>query len=68
VLTVLYLIRAFNRVFLGDPKTEPVKEGSPVMVTCVLVLAALGLLAGLYVNPSIQLVQSAVEQIPGVAK
>ena len=69
VLTILYLIRAFNRVFLGDPKTEPVKEGSPVMVTCVWALAVLGLLAGLYVNPSMWMVQTAaVQMMPGVTK
>jgi proton-translocating NADH-quinone oxidoreductase chain M len=69
VLTILYLIRVFNRVFLGDPKTEPAKEGSPVMITCVCTLAVLGLIAGLYVNPSMQLAQDAMKQmLPGVVK
>jgi formate hydrogenlyase subunit 3/multisubunit Na+/H+ antiporter MnhD subunit len=67
VLTILYLIRVFNKVFLGDPGVEPVKEGSPIMVTCVWTLAVLGLIAGLYINPSIQMTQMAMEQM-GVAK
>jgi proton-translocating NADH-quinone oxidoreductase chain M len=68
VMTLLYLIRVFNRVFLGDSKTEPVKEGSPVMITCVWTLAVLGLVAGLYVNPSVQLAQNAMKQMLGVTK
>jgi len=68
VVTILYLIRVFNRVFLGEPGVEPVKEGSPVMVTCVWALAVLGLIAGLFVNPTIQMTQTAMEQMLGVAK
>jgi NADH:ubiquinone oxidoreductase subunit 5 (subunit L)/multisubunit Na+/H+ antiporter MnhA subunit len=68
VLTILYLIRVFNRVFLGEAHTEPVKEGSPVMVTCVWTLAVLGLIAGLYVNPSMQVARAAFEQMTGVVK
>jgi hypothetical protein len=55
----------FNKVFLGDPGVEPVKEGSSVMVGCVWALAVLGLIAGLYVNPSIQMTQGAMEQMRG---
>jgi NADH:ubiquinone oxidoreductase subunit 5 (subunit L)/multisubunit Na+/H+ antiporter MnhA subunit len=68
VLTILYLIRVFNRVFLGEAHTEPVKEGSPVMVTCVWALAVLGLIAGLYVTPSMQVARAAFEQMTGVVK
>ena len=63
VMTILYLIRAFNRVFLGEARMEPVKEGSPVMVTCVCTLAVLGLIAGLYVNTSVTMAQKAFEQM-----
>ncbi len=67
VLTILYLLRVFYRVFLGEPVVEPVKEGSPVMVTCVVTLAILGLIAGLYVNPYVQMTQLSLEQM-GVVK
>ncbi|MEW6039889.1 MAG: NADH-quinone oxidoreductase subunit L [Elusimicrobiota bacterium] len=49
VLTMFYLIRFFNEVFLGEPKTSVlVHEGSFVMVLVVLVLAILSVAAGLF--------------------
>jgi len=66
VMTILYLLRVFRAVFLGEPRTEPVKEGSPVMVTCVAVLAALSLAAGLWLYPSLDFARSAAMQM-GIA-
>jgi len=45
-LTVLYLFRVFNMVFLGTAKHALVKEGEPVMVGSVVSLALLSLLGG----------------------
>ena len=43
-LTIIYLFRLFTAVFLGEPgrRSWP-REGSPLMVACVVVLAALSL-------------------------
>jgi proton-translocating NADH-quinone oxidoreductase chain N len=65
VLTLLYLLRVFSAVFLGQGRLEPVKEGSPVMVTCVAALAILSLAAGLWISPSAQFAQSAARQMMG---
>jgi NADH:ubiquinone oxidoreductase subunit 5 (subunit L)/multisubunit Na+/H+ antiporter MnhA subunit len=67
MLTLVYLFRVFHMVFLGEAQTA-VKEGSPVMVACVVALAALSLIAGLWINPSSQFALSAVAQLPGFGK
>ena len=54
VLTLLYLVRVFSAVFLGAPgaavRGHAVYEGSPGMVACVALLAALALSSGLLVR------------------
>jgi proton-translocating NADH-quinone oxidoreductase chain N len=67
VLTIVYLLRVFGMVFLGEAQV-PAKEASPVMVGCVAALAALGLAAGLFINPPSRFLLSAVEQISGLVK
>jgi proton-translocating NADH-quinone oxidoreductase chain N len=49
-LTIIYLFRAFNMVFLGEAKGQTPKEGSPVMVACVLTLAILSLAGGIFIQ------------------
>jgi proton-translocating NADH-quinone oxidoreductase chain N len=66
ILTILYLFRVFNMVFMGESKTAPAKEGSQVMVVSVAILAALSLLAGLYIMLPSNYVQVAVKQMLGV--
>jgi len=46
VLTVMYLVRVFVRVFLGKPVGPAAKEGTPEMVGSVLTLAVLALALG----------------------
>ena len=48
-LTILYLFRVFNLVFLGEPKGPQAKEGSAVMVFSVSLLALLSLLSGILI-------------------
>jgi proton-translocating NADH-quinone oxidoreductase chain N len=49
VLTMLYLLRLFDAVFLGEPKSSIIKhEGTFSMVFVVLVLAVLSILAGIF--------------------
>jgi proton-translocating NADH-quinone oxidoreductase chain N len=68
VLTVIYLFRVFTLVFMGEPKAGLAKEGSPVMVFCVALLALLGLVAGPYVHYPGSFVASAVQQMANLVK
>jgi formate hydrogenlyase subunit 3/multisubunit Na+/H+ antiporter MnhD subunit len=47
VLTLLYMLKSFHVVFLGEPRGESHREGVPVMVAVVAVLAVLALASGL---------------------
>jgi proton-translocating NADH-quinone oxidoreductase chain N len=67
-LTIIYLFRAFNLVFLGEMKTGPVREGSPVMVISVALLAVLSLAGGLLIYYPADFVISTVQQLPGVIR
>jgi len=65
-LTIIYLFRLFNMVFLGDIRTLPQKEGSRIMVASVAILAALSLLAGIYINWPSGFARLAVKQMMGI--
>jgi proton-translocating NADH-quinone oxidoreductase chain N len=67
-MTIIYLFRVFNLVFLGEAKTQPAREGSPVMVISVAALAVLSLAAGFFVAWPTQFVVSAIQQLPGVIR
>jgi proton-translocating NADH-quinone oxidoreductase chain N len=62
-MTILYLLRVFSLVFLGEAQTEPVREGSPLMVGCVAALAVMSLLGGLLIQAPSSFSQSAAEQM-----
>ena len=47
VLTLLYMLKSFHLVFLGQPRGESHHEGSPIMVGVVAVLAVLTIVVGL---------------------
>lgn len=49
-LTMAYLLRVFNAVFLGEQRTPAVAEGSRLMVACVASLAVLSLAGGILIN------------------
>jgi len=66
ILTILYLFRLFNMVFLGEPKFAQIREGSRVMVFSVALLAAISLAVGVYIYYPSLFVQSAVKQMLGV--
>jgi NADH:ubiquinone oxidoreductase subunit 5 (subunit L)/multisubunit Na+/H+ antiporter MnhA subunit len=50
VLTIIYLLRVFVMVFLGDNKYPDVREGSFTMIFSVIVLAVLSILGGIMIN------------------
>jgi proton-translocating NADH-quinone oxidoreductase chain N len=71
-MTILYLLRAFTMVFLGEPKSavlhgavheHPAHEGSRVMVVSVAALAVLALASGLFVKYPAEMAQSTANEI-----
>jgi len=67
-LTVVYLLRLFNHIFLGEAVTKPVAEKSRTMVATVALLAALSLASGLLVDRAADVAAPAVRQILGAVK
>lgn len=50
VMTVLYLTRLFIKVFLGQQTFPKAKEGTPLMVVSVMILAVLSVILGLFIS------------------
>lgn len=65
-MTILYLFRLFNMIFMGDPQTTPAKEGSRIMVASVALLAIFSILAGLYIRYPAEFAQFAAKGIMGI--
>ena len=63
VLTVIYLVRVFIKVFFGELTHPDLKEGSWEMVVSVSLLALLSLLAGIFINIPSQLTTIIVESL-----
>jgi len=69
VMTIIYLFRVFSMVFLGEssPSLAPnIREGSPIMLVSVAILAALALASGLLFQFPAEFAQAAVQQMMGV--
>ena len=64
VLTMLYLMRVFALVFLGEAKS-PAPEKTKSMVFVVALLAVLSLLSGLFVSFPAKLAAAATTHISG---
>ncbi len=64
-MTIAYLLRVFNKVFLGSPVREPVAEGSPVMVGCAALLGVLSLVSGVLISTSSPFAYMAAKQMLG---
>ena len=64
VMTALYLLRVFVKVFLGTPRMEHAPaEGSPGMVFSVALLAVLSVVSGLAVSVPAAFVEEIVRQM-----
>ena len=69
VLTILYLFRLFSKVFLGEARGGVAAiEKTPLMVSVVVILAALSLAGGLLVSGPAALARAAIQLMPGVAQ
>lgn len=67
-LTIIYLLRVFSMVFLGEPKTVYPKEHSPIMISSVALLAVMSIASGIYINYISGPVQLTVQQMLGMVK
>jgi proton-translocating NADH-quinone oxidoreductase chain N len=63
LLTILYLLRAFNMVFLGEAKNYSAKEGSFSMLFSVALFAVLSLAGGIFVKYPNALIQIITQQL-----
>jgi proton-translocating NADH-quinone oxidoreductase chain N len=63
MMTILYLFRVFDLVFLGEAKGPLAKEGSTTMVLCVASFALLSLLGGIFINYPNRVIQTIITQI-----
>ena len=69
VFTILYLMRVYNRVFLGQSASgEHPREGSRTMVGSVAALTILSVVAGVAINWPGRLAEIAVNQMLGGVK
>ena len=69
VFTILYLMRVYNRVFLGEgPGGTIPREGSRTMVGSVAALTVLSVVSGIAINWPGRLAEMAVGQMLGVVK
>jgi NADH:ubiquinone oxidoreductase subunit 5 (chain L)/Multisubunit Na+/H+ antiporter, MnhA subunit len=62
VLTIIYLIRLFTKVFMGTLRDDSVKEGSKSMVISVGLLAALSLAAGILIYYPSTFIETIINQ------
>lgn len=67
-LTIIYLFRVFNLVFLGEPQVKEAKEASPLMVISVASLALLSLLGGIFINYISGFVRFVVNSMPAIIR
>ncbi|OIN98448.1 hypothetical protein AUJ67_08400 [Candidatus Desantisbacteria bacterium CG1_02_49_89] len=65
IMSVLYLTRIFSSIFLGSGSRElaPAREGTVLMLAVVVILAALSLQMGLFINVPLGFVNAAVAAI-----
>lgn len=67
MLTVVYLLRVFTLVFLGETKIDK-KESSYAMVASVVILALLSIVGGILINYPSDMVNAAARQMLEIIK
>lgn len=67
-LTIVYLFRVYNLVFLGKSGVQSHREGSRTMVYSVAALALLSIVGGIAINWPGMFAEAAVDQMLGMVK
>jgi len=67
-MTITYLFRVFNLVFLGEERFPSALEGSRLMVTCVAIFALLSLAGGILISFPADFARIAASQMLGMVK
>ena len=62
VLTLIYMLKSFHTIFLGQSRGEAHHEGAPVMVTVVAILAVLAILVSVFLPMPYALAKVAAAQ------
>jgi NADH:ubiquinone oxidoreductase subunit 5 (subunit L)/multisubunit Na+/H+ antiporter MnhA subunit len=65
-MTIMYLLRVFNLVFLGEEKMPGISEKSPTMVGCVAALAFLSFLGGILIHFPLDFAAQAAHRMIGM--
>ena len=65
-LTIIYLFRLFNMIFMGEEKAHSEAEGSRVMVASVAILGILSLAGGIWISYPAAYVQITLKQMLGI--
>ena len=63
VMTVIYLVRVYTKVFFGELTHLDIKEGSWEMVVSVSLLGAISLVAGIFINVPSSLINMVVDSM-----
>jgi NADH:ubiquinone oxidoreductase subunit 5 (subunit L)/multisubunit Na+/H+ antiporter MnhA subunit len=63
LLSLVYMLRLFNAVFLGENRHPQAREGTPIMLATVIAFAVLSLMVGLAITPLLNLVNALVAQL-----
>jgi len=68
IMTMVYMLRVFVKVFLGENKFPEVKEGSFTMVFSVVLLAVLSILGGILISYPADFVNAISKQLLAIVK
>jgi len=63
LITLMYMLRLFTEVFLGEDRWPGITEGTPIMLAVVAAFAGVSIAAGLAATPLLNLVNGIVAQM-----
>ncbi len=63
LLSIAYMLRLFNSVFLGSKLSHDIREGTPGMVATVVAFAVLSIMVGFAAAPLLDIVRTLVQQL-----
>jgi NADH:ubiquinone oxidoreductase subunit 5 (subunit L)/multisubunit Na+/H+ antiporter MnhA subunit len=63
LLTLMYMLRLFTQVFLGEERWPGISEGTPIMLAVVAAFAGVSIIAGLAATPLLTLANNIASQM-----